>query len=80
MIAAAVGGLRDVVAHERTGLLVEGHDPTAYASAILRLFGDRRRAGRMREAAVEHAARFSWDATAAGIRDVYRELVVRRAG
>ena len=80
VIAAAVGGLRDVVVDGHTGVLVEGHDPGAYASAIVRLFGDPRRAGRMRRAAVRHAGLFSWDATAAGIRDVYRELVDRRAG
>jgi D-inositol-3-phosphate glycosyltransferase len=80
VIAASVGGLRDVVVHGRTGLLVEGHDPGAYAAAIVRVLDDRRLAGRMRRAAVRHAARFSWDATAAGVRDVYRELLERQAG
>jgi D-inositol-3-phosphate glycosyltransferase len=80
VIAAAAGGLRDVVVDGVTGLLVEGHEPAAYAQAILGLLSDRRTASRMGRAAARHAVRFSWDATAAGIRDVYRELVGRRAG
>src|SRR5205085_28007 len=79
-VAAAAGGLRDVVVDGRTGLLVEGHDPHAYGEAIVRLLRDRRLAGRLGRAAARHGSRFSWDATAEGVRDVYRELLTRHAG
>ena len=37
VVAASVGGLRDVVAHGRTGYLVDGHNPADYAEAIARI-------------------------------------------
>lgn len=80
VVAAAAGGLRDVVVDGRTGMLVDGHDPARYADAVVRLLSDRRLAARLGVAATRHAARFSWDATAAGVREVYRELLVRRGG
>lgn len=83
VIAAAAGGLRDVVLDGRTGFLVPGHDPVDYARRIVRLLEDPRLARALFANAVRHAARFSWDATADGVRAVYRELIVgreRRAG
>ncbi len=74
-IAAAVGGLRYVVADGRTGLLVEGHDPADHAERLLELLGDPVRAARMGEAGVRLSVRFSWDATASEILSVYRELL-----
>ena len=80
VIAAAVGGLRYAVRDGSSGFLIQGHDPAAYAEAVLRLIRDQRLAEAMSRAAVGHAARFSWEATAAGLGDVYRELAGRRAG
>jgi D-inositol-3-phosphate glycosyltransferase len=74
VVAADVGGLRYVVDHGRTGFLVPGRDPEAYAEAMLRLLRDRRAARRMGHAATVHALRFSWEATARRTLDVYREL------
>jgi D-inositol-3-phosphate glycosyltransferase len=75
VIAAEVGGLRYVVADGVSGFLVEGHDPGDHAERVLLLLGDPERAARMGEAAVERSRRFSWDATAAGMLQVYREVV-----
>ena len=80
VIGAAVGGLRYTVADGSSGMLVDGHDPGAYADRILALLGDPALARSMSEAAIRHAARFSWDATAEGLGDVYRELAGERAG
>ena len=63
-----------------TGFLVEGHDPARYAERILALLGNPTLASKLSHAAVEHAARYSWDATASEIGGVYRELLSRRAG
>ncbi|MGZ8593369.1 MAG: D-inositol-3-phosphate glycosyltransferase [Actinomycetota bacterium] len=77
VVAAAVGGLRYVVADGATGYLVEGHDPGDHADRVLEILRDRPRARRMGDAAVGHSLRFSWDTTAAEIRSVYGELLRR---
>ncbi|HSJ50917.1 MAG TPA: D-inositol-3-phosphate glycosyltransferase [Actinomycetota bacterium] len=75
VVAAAVGGLRYVVADGRTGYLVEGHDPSDHADRVLSILRDREGSRRMGDAGVARAARFSWDATAGQMLDVYRELL-----
>ena len=61
MVAAAVGGLPVAVADGKSGTLVDGHEPAAWAAAIADLLASDP-AARSREA-VEHAGRFSWDHT-----------------
>ncbi len=64
VVAAAVGGLRDIVADGRTGHLVEGRDPRAYADAIARILGASRSGVKeMRKAAWLRAQHFSWERT-----------------
>ncbi|HEY7660159.1 MAG TPA: D-inositol-3-phosphate glycosyltransferase [Actinomycetota bacterium] len=75
VVGAGVGGLRYVVEDGVTGHLVEGHDPADHADRLLAILGDARAARRMGEAAVARSLRFSWDATAAGMLSVYRELL-----
>jgi D-inositol-3-phosphate glycosyltransferase len=63
VVAAAVGGLPVAVANRRSGLLVTGHHPATWASALshVALRPDVRVS--LAAGAVEHAARFSWDRT-----------------
>ncbi len=63
VVAAAVGGLPVAVANRRSGLLVTGHHPATWASALshVALRPDVRTS--LALGAVEHAARFSWDRT-----------------
>jgi D-inositol-3-phosphate glycosyltransferase len=73
VVAAAVGGLTTAVAHGRSGLLVEGHDPADYARAVERVlhhpgFRDELAAG-----AVRQASSFAWEATADRTLEVYRQ-------
>lgn len=64
VIAASVGGLRDVVADGRTGYLVEGHDPADYAEAIAKVISRSPEAqAPMRRAALRRARNFTWDRT-----------------
>ncbi|MGA8206817.1 MAG: glycosyltransferase, partial [Candidatus Dormiibacterota bacterium] len=64
VIAASVGGLRDVVADGRTGYLVEGRDPTDYAEAIAKVISQSPEAqAPMRRAALRRARNFTWDRT-----------------
>jgi len=73
VVAAAVGGLRTAVADGRTGLLVPGHDPAAWAQALARM-GTRERE-RLAGSARSHAEGFSWDATADGLLMAYARAV-----
>ncbi|NEB03854.1 D-inositol-3-phosphate glycosyltransferase [Streptomyces sp. SID13726] len=71
VLAAAVGGLPVAVADGRTGFLVQGHEPAAYAR-VLRDFADEPTlTPRMGEAAARHAQSFGWDTAAAATADVY---------
>jgi D-inositol-3-phosphate glycosyltransferase len=60
VVAAAVGGLREVVEDGVTGYLVEGHDPQDYARAIADVFRDPVRKAEMGEEARRRAGRFTW--------------------
>ncbi|GAA2707040.1 MULTISPECIES: D-inositol-3-phosphate glycosyltransferase [Streptomyces] len=71
VVAAAVGGLPVAVADGRSGILVEGHDPADYASALARFADDPQLSERMGQAAARHAQSFGWDAAAAATAEVY---------
>ncbi len=65
VVATDIGGLRHAVRAGQTGLLVEGHDPARWADALADLLDDPDRARRFGRDGALHAARFSWDNTAA---------------
>jgi D-inositol-3-phosphate glycosyltransferase len=79
VIGTAGGGMRHVVVDGGSGFLVEGPDPDRYATHLLALLSDPELSTRFAQAAVQQAGRFSWDATVAEIRSIYRELLRRRA-
>jgi D-inositol-3-phosphate glycosyltransferase len=61
-----------------SGYLVNGHEPADHADRILRLLANPAEAARLSSSAIQHAAGFSWEATAAEIREVYRDLAAAR--
>ena len=73
VVATAIGGLRTAVRDGVSGVLVESHAPDDYARVIGDLLAndDRRRA--LGRGAINHAAGFSWSATAADMVEVYAE-------
>lgn len=71
VVAARVGGLADVVADGRSGILVDGWDPADHAAAVLQILSDRGLAEKLATGAVEHAERFSWEATANRLMELY---------
>jgi D-inositol-3-phosphate glycosyltransferase len=77
VVANAVGGLRTLVRHDRTGFLVEGRDPGAFAQRIDELFDNPHRAEAMGRAATAEALRYSWSTTAGRLRRLYADLGVR---
>lgn len=71
VVAAAVGGLTTVVRDGHSGLLVDGHDPRAWADALGRVIADDELRVRLEAGALEQARAFSWDRTAERTLEVY---------
>ena len=78
VVAASVGGLRTAVADGASGILVDGHDPTAYADVLADLARDPARRAALSRGALLHAGRFGWAATAAGMLEVYSDSLLER--
>ena len=76
VVAAAGTATREALVDGETGLLVPP-DAEAFAGAVRELLDEERRAA-MGERAREFARRFDWDACAAGVAAVYRDLVRSR--
>ncbi|ROP43389.1 D-inositol-3-phosphate glycosyltransferase [Pseudokineococcus lusitanus] len=82
VVATSTGGLRTAVVDGVTGVLVDGADPATWAAVLADLLRDDARRARLGAAAVEHAAGYGWDATAARTEALYvraRAAVAARA-
>ena len=75
VVAAAVGGLHTAVRHGRSGILVEGHNPAAYARVLSGLLRSPGRLAELSRGALEHASAFGWPATADRLIEVYCEAM-----
>ncbi|MEV6982529.1 D-inositol-3-phosphate glycosyltransferase [Sphaerisporangium sp. NPDC051017] len=75
--AAAVGGLRTAVRNGVSGLLVDGHEPHAWAAALRRFVDRPAWRDAMAAGAREHATGFGWSATAARLMEVYAAALAR---
>ena len=79
IVAASVGGPKEILASERTGLFCEPKDASGLAAQIIRLIRDpelRMRIGR--EAAAEVRSRWLHERVIDGMSDVYREAASLR--
>ena len=74
VLAAAVGGLRTLVAHGRTGFLVEGRDPAVYAAYANEILDSPLLAAEMAMNAAERARSYTWTAMADRLISVYSGL------
>jgi D-inositol-3-phosphate glycosyltransferase len=77
VVAAAVGGLRTLVEHGRTGFLVEGRDPGAYAAYVGEVLSHPELAERFSQAAARRARGYTWSTAAARLRRLYADLTAR---
>ena len=68
VVAAAVGGLRTAVRDGVSGVLVDGHEPRDYASAVRTVLARREL---LAVGARRHAGQFSWDRTADALVEAY---------
>lgn len=74
-VASAVGGIADIIEHEKTGLLVPPRDSDSLADALVRLTSNPKLSKRLVEAAKFFVAQnFSWDAVAQKFDRLYRQL------
>jgi D-inositol-3-phosphate glycosyltransferase len=76
VVATDVGGLRYAVKDGETGILVRGHDPVLWADALEKLVDDPDRARELGRNGALHAARFSWDNTAAASLSAYARALL----
>jgi D-inositol-3-phosphate glycosyltransferase len=77
VVAAAVGGLRTLVDHGRTGFLVERRDPAAFAAAVAMVLDAPELGAALGEVAADRARDFTWSTAAARLRRVYVDLTTR---
>ena len=76
VVAAAVGGIPEVIRPDETGILTPPDDPGAMAEALVNLLRDSARIETLGRAAAEDVrARFSWDAIAVQTEQFYRQLL-----
>jgi glycosyltransferase involved in cell wall biosynthesis len=66
-IAAAVGGVPELIEHERTGLLFDPHVPASLHAAIDDLMGHPQRAAQLAANGLERARRSDWQPIAARV-------------
>ena len=78
VVAAAVGGLRTLVDHGRTGFLVEGRDPAVYAAFANEILDSRLLAAEIAMNAAERARAYTWTAMADRLIAVYAGLRERQ--
>jgi D-inositol-3-phosphate glycosyltransferase len=71
VVAAAVGGLRTAVRDGFSGVLVDGHDPEAWARVLRDLVLSPGRLSELSRGALAHASVFGWPATADRLIGVY---------
>jgi D-inositol-3-phosphate glycosyltransferase len=67
-----------LVEHARTGFLVEGRDPAAYAAYVGEILDNPRLAQEMSRNAATNAMGYRWSMTAARLRRLYADLSARQ--
>jgi glycosyltransferase involved in cell wall biosynthesis len=75
-VATRIAGHSDAVVDSETGILVD--DPAGLGSSLERLLGDDALRECMSKAALQHAGRFTWAATAIGTLEVLAAEALRR--
>ena len=77
VVAAAVGGLRTLVEHGRTGFLVERRDPAAFASYAQEILDSPLLAAELSRQAAHRARDYTWSTAAGRLRRVYGDITAR---
>ena len=80
VVATAVGGVPEIIEHERTGLLVAPADSGALSVAVARVLTDRDLAARLGAAGRKRAAQFGFESMIKGYEAVYANLIENSEG
>ncbi|PCJ40686.1 MAG: glycosyl transferase [SAR86 cluster bacterium] len=75
VIASALPAVKDVVSHEKDGLLVEPGSASAFAKAIHRLLEDKNLRNLLAEAGLQRASYFDWKKVSARYQDIIEQLI-----
>ncbi|MFN0317551.1 MAG: glycosyltransferase [Burkholderiales bacterium] len=76
VVASEVGGIPDVIQHERTGLLVPQKDPAALAAAVVKLLQDHALAAKLARSGWHHVQEhFNWERINAELLGIYRDAI-----
>lgn len=78
-VATAVGGLPELINHDRNGLLVPPREPAALAASLIDVLDNRERASRLADAAAVTVRHLTIDAVAARFAELYDDLVALAA-
>jgi glycosyltransferase involved in cell wall biosynthesis len=78
VVSTDVGGVRHLVTHERTALLVPPADPDAMAAAILRLVRDEALAARLRAEGLADVEQYTWPNVRERLYALYRSQRLAR--
>lgn len=78
VVASAVGGLRTLVRDGETGYLIDGRDPSDYATAIDKILADPQRSAAFGAAGAVLASRYPWSGLAGRLRAIYQRLAEAR--
>jgi len=78
VLATNVGGLKTTVSDNKSGLLINGHDPRTWAQAIAQIVLNENELVRLKLGAREHALKFSWDKTVQGLVTAYEKALVTK--
>lgn len=74
VVAAAVGGLRTLVEHGRTGFLIDEPNPADYAARIDQILEDSVLDDRLSRNAARRARDYTWSTAAARLRRLYADI------
>jgi D-inositol-3-phosphate glycosyltransferase len=77
VVASAVGGLRSLVEHDRTGYLVEGRDPADFAAHVAEILAVPSVAAELSASAARRARDYTWSRAAARLRRIYGDVTTR---
>lgn len=77
VVASAVGGLRSLVEHDRTGYLVEGRDPADFSAHVAEILAVPSVAAELSASAARRARDYTWSRAAARLRRIYGDVTTR---
>ena len=79
MIASNVGGLKDIIQHDKTGLLVNEGDSSTFVAGIYNIFNQNKDIKKISEASIENAFSLSeMQKIGNKYADVYKKIILTK--